>query len=63
MGEEKEKIQQADNGQGKDKFEIKATIFSVVTLSIFFGFILMAIATTVENSAFRIYIDGDCNNG
>ena len=51
MGEDKEKIQQADNGQGKDKFEIKATIFSVVTLSIFFGFILMAIATTVENSA------------
>lgn len=51
MGEDKEKIQQAVNGQGKDKFEIKATIFSVVTLSIFFGFILMAIATTVENSA------------
>ena len=51
MGEEKEKIQQPDIGQGKDKFETIGTLLSVVALSIFFGFILMAIATTVENSA------------
>lgn len=51
MGKEKEKVQQPDNGQGKDKFETIGTLLSVVALSIFFGFILMAIATTVENSA------------
>ena len=50
MGEEKEKIQQTGIGQGKDKFETIGTLLSVVALSIFFGFILMAIATTVENS-------------
>lgn len=51
MGEDKDKIQQPDPAQGKDKFETIGTLLSVVALSIFFGFILMAIATTVENSA------------